>query len=131
MRIPIKPSPVQLQLSKVFGLLSFMDSNPKRKLTESEIYTLITLALLPERFRYNRFSALAKNKARESYKLFFGINVSIPNFSNKIYSLVDKGYIARDEDGIMFINEKIMHLVSLLTTKGYIDIEMRYASEGS
>jgi hypothetical protein len=85
---------------KLFRVINAMQSSPTKIISQSEIDMLVEVLVLPYKFRFQRFSILAKRKARASAQAR-GWNITPENFNNKVYSLVDKGILDRDEDGLL------------------------------
>lgn len=100
-------------LRAYFSLLQFVFPKEKQ-LTELEIELLILFLSLPEKFKYSRFSTLAKNKVIEIAAQEQGWKLSRINVNNKLYSLIDKGVLVRDEDGVIYINKTIDRGISQL-----------------
>lgn len=92
------------KLLDVINLLSPEDN--RMSPLEKKVLTLFIL-LPEERFKYQRFSTLAKSKVlklaeERNWKL------SHINLNNKIYGLVQKGFLRRDEDKVIYIPEYIL-----------------------
>jgi hypothetical protein len=69
---------------------------------------IIGFTLLPkEKFQYQRFSTLAKDTLIRTYDP----SLTKININNKIYSLLDKKFLKRDEDKVIYLPS---HLLSAL-----------------
>lgn len=95
-----------------FGLmleiLNILQPEREKRITSTEKDVLVAFFLLdPEKFRYHRFSRVAKKKVIELFEAM-GQTLTKENLNFKIYRLIDKGYLTRDEDNIV-------------TLKGYLD----------
>lgn len=106
-----------LRQSIIYLLRFFNAVNPNRAIlmTDTEIMYLTEFLLLPEKYKYNRFSKLAKKKVCEALKESKGIEIAITSVNPKLYSLVDKGVIKRDDDGVMYIKDYILNAVLAIT----------------
>lgn len=84
----------------------------EQQLIPSEIELVIEFAILPEeKFKYQRFGSLAKNRVIEAFKLKDKIYSKV-NINNKLYSLIDKKFIIRDEDSIMYLPKHLLTSLS-------------------
>jgi hypothetical protein len=93
--------------------LSSLSPNRDKELTDSELNVLVKFLQLPQSFEHRMFSRIAKNKIRKEFKEE-GWVLSSMNLNNKLYSLEDKGYIVKDEDGVMYLNKEIKYIWSKL-----------------
>lgn len=102
MKVPLKMKRRDL-LIKLLEILNYL--NPKADLTLAEITMLVEFILLPShKFKYQRFSTLAKKRVQESLIKHYNWKVSRENLNNKIYSLIEKNVIWRDEDGVLYLS---------------------------
>lgn len=117
-------------LSKFFHFINAAQLDPSKLLTETEIQVLIEFILLPEKFKYQKFSTLAKRKVRELLQTNFSWTLSKENLNNKIYSMIDKNILTRDEDGVIHLVNHlkipINSLIDSITAKKSYDITFRY-----
>lgn len=117
-------------LSKFFHFVNAAQLDSSKLLTETEIQVLIEFILLPEKFKYQRFSTLAKRKVRELLKNNFNWVLSKENLNNKIYAMIDKNILSRDEDGVIHLVKHlrvpIESLINAVTNKERYDIIFRY-----
>ena len=102
-------------LKTYFELIQFA-LPAQKKLSELEIKLLIIFLSLPEKFKYHRFSTIAKNKAMEIAKEENWI-LSRINVNNKIYSMIDKGVLRRDEDNVIYLNPALQKGVDKLLNR--------------
>lgn len=90
--------------------LIMLGSNyPKeRRLTENERKVLIEfMGLTDEKFKYNRFGRIAKDRVIETLK------ITKPNLERYIKDLKKKGYIEKDSDNINSLNRMINKLLEI------------------
>jgi hypothetical protein len=80
-----------------------LSSRKEMQLTETELNLLVEFLLLPEKFKYTRFSTLGKSKVAKTVKELFDWYLSRININNKIYSMVEKGFLRRDDDGVIYL----------------------------
>ncbi len=78
----------------------------KQAVSESELELLTQFLDLPDRFKYRRFSSSGKKKVIEAYALL-NKKLSLVNLNNKLYSLIKKGILRRDEDGVIQIPDYV------------------------
>jgi hypothetical protein len=72
-------------------------------LTLKELQLLTEAAMLPEKFKYSRFSSIAKDKIMVALKEHWDDHVASKNLLNsRIYKLTDKGFLRKDEDGVYY-----------------------------
>jgi len=83
-----------------------VDSSKTLHPTEIKVLAYF-LCLDHEVYRHKRFSSLAKKKVVEMAKNS-GWNLSRININNKLQSAIRKGYLRRDEDGVIYFNKLIM-----------------------
>ncbi len=94
-------------LDKFFNLVNLL-SPLEKNIAATETLLLIEFLLLPEeKFKYQRFSNVAKDKVIQSAQAK-GWNLTKINANNKIYSLIEKGYLRRDEDGVIYVSKYIL-----------------------
>ncbi|OQB03520.1 MAG: hypothetical protein BWY21_02156 [Parcubacteria group bacterium ADurb.Bin216] len=98
----------------LFRYLEIMNSllPESQRLIPSEIELVIEFAILPEdRFQYQRFGSLAKNKVIESFSSQ-GRTFTKVNINNKLYSLLEKKFLVRDEDKIIYLPKHLLQALS-------------------
>lgn len=72
----------------------------QQRLVPSEIDMMIGFALLPnDKFQYQRFSTLAKDTVIR----YYDPHLTKININNKLYSLLDKKFLKRDEDKVIYL----------------------------
>lgn len=79
-----------LQLLNVF-------TKEENRLTSTEMALVSELLLLPEKFKYSRFSSPAKARVAQS------LNTTRLNLNNKIHGMIKKSFLRRDEDNVIYL----------------------------
>lgn len=92
-------------ISRYLEILNIINTEPDKKLTDGEIRLLTEFILLPEKYSYQRFSRYAKPLVINNLKKYYDWDLRPINLNTKIYELVGKGYIWRDEDGVLYLKE--------------------------
>lgn len=117
-------------LSKFFHFINAAQLDSSKIITETEIQVITEFILLPEKFHYQRFSTLAKRKVRSILEEEFSWILSKENLNNKIYSLIEKNILSRDEDGVIHIVKHlripITELLDAYEKKKNYEIIFRY-----
>jgi len=115
-------------------LLSTLNPDPTKVLTPSEITMFTEFLLLPEKYKYQRFSRPAKDYVRQVLQEEFNMKLSKVNMNNKIYSIRDKGYIYTDTDRCMYIKvyliQAIQRLLDTLDAQQPYKIVIEFGSKG-
>jgi hypothetical protein len=113
MKIKYTTLSLRESLFKLFEILNAASLTPDTRLTDTEINVLIEFLLLPDdKFHYQRFSTLARTKVIQNAKTHHQWELSRENVNNKIYSMVDKNYLRRDEDSVIYIAKHIQALAN-------------------
>lgn len=103
-------------LEKLLDFINLLTPDEK-KMSPLEKKVLILFILLPEeRFKYQRFSTLAKNKVLAMAKER-NWALSKINLNNKIYGLIENGFLRRDEDKVIYVPEYILKSYKEFLTK--------------
>ncbi len=104
---------MKIQLKKkdsremISSFLKVMNLFLETRITESEIILLTEFVLLDdEKYRYFRFAPQCKTKVLKSLKSI-GVNYTKQNLNNKLYSLLEKKIVRRDEDGVMYYAKEL------------------------
>lgn len=112
-------------LEKFLNMVNVL-STPEKNIAHAECQLLIEFLLLPEeKFKYQRFSSLAKAKVIQS-AASKGWNLTKINVNNKIYSLIDKGFLRRDEDGVIYITKYILAALASYRTNKTFEIKLLF-----
>lgn len=93
-------------------------------LLPSEIDLVTEFALLPEtKFAYQRFSSLAKDKVIES-SAHLDWKLTKLNINNKLYALLDKKFLYRDEDKVIYLPKHLLTSLKLFREKNIFKVEI-------
>ena len=96
-------------LTKFFDLWKVLQKETTR-LTNKEIKALAELLLLPDKFRYSRFSTQARKHVLRTCQEA-GWELSYQGLTQLIKSLTDKGVIILDPDGVKAIHPSLEVLI--------------------
>lgn len=100
----------------------------KMRLTASEITCLKEFINLAPKYRSQMFSTLSKSKVISSLKSK-GMSLSSTGLNIKLYSMVKKGFLKRDEDSVIILNPSILALISQFREKGTLDFVLNFTRE--
>lgn len=96
----------------------------EQQLTQSEIELIIGFALLPDsKFHYQRFSTLAKEHIIRDNPHLTKININ-----NKLYSLLDKKFLKRDEDSVIYMPQHLLTTLSSFKQDPNFQINLKFIS---
>ena len=115
MTIAIDNLPLNVFYKRILELINFTKTSMDKRMTEAEIDLLTLFLSLPDKFSYQRFSTLAKTKVMNMAEER-GWKLSRVNINNKIYALIDKGFLRRDEDGVVYLTKSLQQAIDLATT---------------
>jgi hypothetical protein len=111
MKIQLKMQNLRQGLTQLFDLLNSVNPKEEDKLTSTEIRVLVEFLLLPrKKFEYQRFSSVAKKRVIKSLQEHDGWTLSPENLNNKIYSMIEKKFLRRDEDQVIYLAKHIKTL---------------------
>lgn len=97
-----------------------------QQLLPSEIDLITEFALLPDsKFSYQRFGSLAKNKVIEA-ATEKGWKLTKLNINNKLYALLDKRFLRRDEDRVIYMPEHLMKALQSFRTNNNFEIKLMF-----
>jgi hypothetical protein len=92
----------------MFDLLNSVLVAEEEELTSTEIKVLTEFLMLPrEKFSYQRFSSAAKKRVIKSLNELEGWKLSPENLNNKIYSMIEKKFLRRDTDQVIYLAKHI------------------------
>ncbi len=108
-------------------LLSFLSSlrPPKQRLTNSEIEHLVEFINLAPKYRSQMFSTLSKTKVKDILKAK-GKTATTGNINIKLYSLVRKGYLKRDEDSVIVLQPSLQKLLDTFRQTGKLQFSLNF-----
>ena len=96
-------------LEKFIGkYLNYLNLFTLTKLTDLDIKVLKYFILLPEKFKYARFSLPAKKRVVELLKQE-GIKCTPASVTNRLYTIQKKGFLRRDEDNVLYLKDFILN----------------------
>lgn len=98
-------------LLKFLEIIDCMQSDKSKCTTDSEKDVLVKFLLLPEEYKYYRFSRKGKKAVTAMYEKE-EVKMSHQNLNNKIYSLIEKGLLWRDDDTIIYFKKFVIQAVS-------------------
>jgi hypothetical protein len=108
-------------------LLSFLSSlRPvKQRLSNSEIEHLIEFINLAPKYRSQMFSTLSKLKVRDILKSK-GKTATTGNINIKLYSMIKKGFLKRDEDSVIVLQPSIQKLLDAFYQTGKLQFTLNF-----
>lgn len=86
---------------------------PHLRIAPSEVEVLAEFVCLPEKFKYYRFSSHAKKAVIKAFAAKEK-HLSMENVNNKIYSLLLKEILYKDEDKVVYLDKTIEKALSVL-----------------
>lgn len=108
-------------IDKLLSLLSFLHS----PLTDTEALILKTFLCLPPKFRYHRFSSIAR-KAVIRILSEQGLRLTSANLNNRLYSLIDKKYLRRDEDKVIYTADFLEKILLIYNKNRSFNISLNF-----
>lgn len=91
-------------------LIYNLSVSPEKRLVKSEMELVIAFALLPQKFEHSRFSSIAKSKVVEA--LTKDSPPTKASINCKIYDLIEKGFLIRDEDKVIYMPKHFIQALS-------------------
>lgn len=117
-------------LQKYLSMLNLL-LPAEQHLLPSEIELVIEFALLPDdKFAYQRFGSLAKNKviaavAERNWKL------TKLNINNKLYGLLDKKFLKRDTDKVIYMPKHLLIALDKFRKDKTFEVKLTFKSNDS
>lgn len=108
-------------ITKLLSLLSFLHA----PLTDTEVLVLKTFLCLPPKYRYHRFSS-AGRKAAIKMLAEEGIHLSSANLNNRLYALLDKKYLRRDEDKVIYTADFLEKIIDIYLQHGTFSFTLNF-----
>jgi hypothetical protein len=96
-------------LIKFFGLWNTLLTDDYT-LTKKELQFLVEVLMLPEKFKYSRFSTAARKYLVKQFD-YAGWKLSPQGFSRVIDSLSKKGILVTDEDGVIDVHHSLKKVI--------------------
>jgi hypothetical protein len=110
MRVTLKSKDLRGIMKDFFRVLNAVQPAEGKQLTQSEITVLVEFCILPAKFEYHRFSKVAKKVVfRELEK--GGWKLSSQSLNSKLYSMIEKDFLWRDEDKVIYLKPYLKGLV--------------------
>jgi hypothetical protein len=79
-----------------------------KMMAEMELQAFVYFLMLPfDKFKHQMFSTLARTKVLKAAR-DDGWELNRINLNNKLYSLIQKGFLYRDEDNIVHLDKNLM-----------------------
>lgn len=94
-------------LHKFLGIINAAQLDPEKRLTPLETRLLVEFLKNQDKGKYFMFSPAGKKKVFQALKEE-GWEISKVNMNNKIYSMVEKGLLKRDTDGVIMVAQFIV-----------------------
>jgi len=120
-------------LHKFFEIIDCMQPDQKKTTSPLEKKIMIEFLSLPDKFKYFPFGSIPKKYVREKIKEELGVTWSNQNLNNKVYSLISKGILWRDEDSQVyfkpFIKQAVEKLDKALEEGKHYDFTFRFRNE--
>lgn len=99
-----------------------------QRIMPSELDMVIGFALLPDdKFQYQRFSTLAKDTVIKQYDP----HLTKININNKLYSLLDKNFLKRDEDKVIYLPKHLTSALAAYRKDPNFSITLQFVKNGS
>lgn len=103
----------------------------EQQLVESEILLIIEFCLLPdEKFAYQRFGSLAKTKVIEA-ALNSDWKLTKLNINNKLYALIDKKFLRRDEDRVIYLPKHLIEALKDFRSTKKFELKVNFNARSS
>lgn len=110
-------------LEKFLAMVNFLTEQEKN-ISPAEIKLLVEFLVLPEEiFKYQRFGSLAKLRVLQSAEAQ-GWNLTKININNKLYSLIQKGFLRRDEDGVVYVANYLLRALAEFRKNNKLEITL-------
>jgi hypothetical protein len=85
----------------LFKLVEYISLAMPDRATNKEMTLLVNFFMLPDKFKYHRFSSAARKRLKKTLKEQGG-GLAVETINTYIYSLIRKGYLYRDEDRMIY-----------------------------
>jgi len=96
---------------------------PSKRLAPIQLKVLQTTLLLPDKYRYRLFTYATKKYVASL------LLMSVSNLNNRIYELIDKGYLIRDTDKVIYVSPSILKAVDHF--KKHSNLTLSFEFKGS
>lgn len=129
--LSLKGKDKTVALRKFFELLNVVQDKEGLKLALTEQQTLIYFYLIKDISSRHRFSAVGKKEVREM-AIKDGWDLSAQNINNKLYSLIEKGFLVKDKDEVVakdWLESAILNLLNAIDNNKEYDIKFRFGND--
>ena len=94
-------------IKKYLKVLSALSTN--EPLSDLEINILTEFLLLDgDKYKHQRFSSRAKDKVVDALLVKYNLKTQKGNINTKLYLMIGKGYLTRDEDNVIYVKDYII-----------------------
>lgn len=90
-------------VKRYLDIVDCMQINPKARMTASEKDMLLRFICLPSKYEFYRFSSTTKKIVMKQYFEETGKERKFQDINNRLYSLIKKGFLRRDDDNIIYL----------------------------
>ena len=104
-------------------LLYNLSMPAEKRLVKSEMELITEFATLPTKFEHFRFSSIAKDKVIESLS-DKGKTATKASINSKIYDLLDKSFLYRDDDKVIYLPKHLVKALALFLKDGTFKINI-------
>lgn len=85
-----------------------------------QLEVLKVTLLLPDKFRYRLFTYGTKKYVASLFPM------SVSNLNNRIYELLEKGYLIRDTDKVIYVSPSILKAVEQFKTNRCLTLSLTF-----
>lgn len=117
-------------LHKMLEIIDCMQMSSDKTTSPSEKRLLILFLTLPDKYWPFMFSPMSKKEVSKKLEMEQGKKPSHQSVNNKIYSLISKGLLWRDDDGqiylMPFLRKAVKDLYAALEKGNHYDFVFRF-----
>jgi hypothetical protein len=114
--------------SKILEFLSTLNPDPDKRLQDTEVKLLVEFLTLPEKYKYYRFATPSRTRVQKNAAAD-GWVISRTNLNNKLYKILEKGYLVRDEDSVIYLDPSVRSILDKLANKEEVSITLNFSLE--
>lgn len=107
-------------------LLGILKGDESLTLSKQEKLVLIEFLLLPVEFKYYKFSLPGKKKVMSYLNTHTEYSVNRNRLNTIIYNLIEKGWLYRDEDKVIFLRPFLEKALRAYDENQGIDITVKF-----
>lgn len=123
------PSVSEREFLKKYLEFSNLLLTDEQRLAPAEMQLMIEFALLPDKFKYHRFSSLAKDKVIESVTELYGKTLTKLTINNKLYTLLDKQFLRRDIDKVIYMPKHFLAALDAFRQQQAFSVTVNFKRE--